>query len=163
MLQIKSENQVLENHFRKHLIKLLKSSGYKLFDTIPNFGLEIILEEIRSSPFYNNANIKLIALSVNYFIYYYIMDYLNNSVDKNGMMNKNLFEISQRLELNNKYSTGANGVYKHCVYHNLIVFDIDEIDNICDALIKDFDDMISTWNNQIKSFSKMINNMSCKK
>ncbi|MFX0138712.1 MAG: hypothetical protein ACFFDN_34040 [Candidatus Hodarchaeota archaeon] len=123
LLKVKSENQSLKNRFTKYLNRILKSSGYKICDNVPNFEIEIILQEIPSIQSSDRMKIKLIALSVNYVVYYYLMDYLNKNLEANREINEKMFEISHRLELNNRYSTGANGIYKHCVYHNMIIFE----------------------------------------
>ena len=75
LLKVKSENQSLANRFKKYLIKILKSSGYNICNNVPNFGIELILQEIPSIQSSDKMKTNLIALSVNYVIYYYLMDY----------------------------------------------------------------------------------------
>lgn len=156
LLKVKSENQSLINRFTKQLNKILKSLGHNICDKVPNFGIEVILEEIPYIQSSDRMKINLIALSVNYVIYYYLMDYLNKNLETNRDINEKMFEISHRLESNNKYSTGANGIYKHCVCHNMIIFESYDIKNICEALAEDFNDMVVIWISQIKSFHESM-------
>ncbi len=66
LLKVKSENQSLAKRFDKYLIKILESSGYDICNNVPDFGIELILQEMPSFRFFGKTN--LTALSVNYYI-----------------------------------------------------------------------------------------------
>lgn len=87
-------------------------------------------------------------------IYYYLWDYIIKEDEKLDTIKENMFRISYDLEKDNKYSTGANGVYKHSVYHNIIVVEKCNLEESCKALVSDFNAMVLTWKNQVNSFSK---------
>ncbi len=70
-----------------------------------------------------------------------------------------MFETSHKLELNNRYSTGANGIYKHCVYHNIVTFKNCDMNNVCEAITEDFNDMVDTWKTQVKLFHATMKGM----
>lgn len=138
LLTVKSENESLKNSLKNYLNDMLIASGYIINKKTPDFDIEVIIKDIYSD---------FVVLSVNYAIYYYLWDYLKIK-PFNEKLNEDMFHISYKCELDNKYSAGVCGIYKHNVYHNMGVFKKDDIEEVCSALVSDFHDMVITWKDQ---------------
>ncbi|MGB9497131.1 MAG: hypothetical protein ACKVE3_04580 [Dissulfuribacterales bacterium] len=155
-----SQQESLKNNAKTYINNILESKGYTLTNRLPKFGIEIIIEDATFGVISNNK-IKTysIIISVNYIVFYYLWSYLLKNQEKSKIIIEKMHTISDRLEKENKYSTGANGIYKHNVYHNVIIVETSELENTCLAIVSDFNDMVLTWKEQTNALSEMVENL----
>lgn len=156
VLKVKSENQTLADKVKEVIKKIFEPSKYNICDSEPQFGIELILQEIPSSQLCDRTKTDLIALSVNYVIYYSSWDFMPNIADTNKDIKERMFKLSHFLESNDHYATGANGIYKHCAYHNISVVPYPDLFNVCKNLVFDFNDMVHEWNDQTISNTEYL-------
>lgn len=153
LLTVKSENESLKNSFKNYLNDMLIASGYMINEKTPLFRIEVIIEDISSNS---------VVLSVNYAIYYYLWDYIlkNDKIEQlNEIFNESMWDISYKCELDNSYSTGICGIYKHNAYHNMAVLKKYDTENTCAALVSDFNDMVITWKEQTIASTEIMSKM----